>query len=100
MSQLKETTWVWTIVQDPEGNEQFLGQHDELSNISFIPFFREKEEAERCLSGLVKNPGHKYEIQAILFEELKLFCAGGKVMLFLLNSSGKILEKFHPESTT
>ncbi len=33
MSQLKETTWVWTIVQDPEGNEQFLGQHDELSNI-------------------------------------------------------------------
>ena len=96
MKQLKDSTWVWAIVQDPEGNEQFLGQVDQASDISFIPFFLEKEEAEKCISGLIKNPGKKYEIQAILFEELKLFCAGEKVMLFLLNGAGEILEKIQP----
>ena len=45
MKQIKDTTWVWAIVQDPEGNEQFLGQHDEKNNVSFVPFFLEKEEA-------------------------------------------------------
>ena len=96
MKDLKDTTWVWTVIQDPGGNEQFLGQHDEVSDISFIPFFLEKDKAETCLSGLIKTPGHKYEIQAILFEELKRFCAGNRIMLFLLDGAGKILEKIQP----
>ena len=93
MKNLKENTWVWAIVQDPEGDEQFLGQHDENNNVSFVPFFLQKEEAEQCISGLIKKPGHKYEIQAFLFEELKLFCAKEKAMLFLLNCAGEILNK-------
>ena len=96
MKQLKNNTWVWAIVQDPDGNEQFLGQHDEQNNVSFVPFFLEKEEAEQCLSGLVKKAGHKYETQAILFEELKLFCAKENAMLFLLNATGEILDKIQP----
>lgn len=96
MEPLKENTWVYAIVQDPGGNEHFLGQHDEKNNVSFIPFFLDKEEAELCLSGLVRKPGHKYEIQAILFEELKLFCAKGNTLLFLLNGSGEILDKIRP----
>ena len=96
MKNLKENTWVWAIVQDPEGDEQFLGQLDENNNVSFVPFFLQKEEAEQCISGLVKTPGHKYEIQAILFEELKLFCAKEKAMLFLLNGAGEILNKISP----
>ena len=97
MNSLKNDTWVWAIVQDPEGNEQFLGQYDEESNISFVPFFLKKEEAELCISGLIKKPGHKYEIHAILFEEIKLFCSREKAMLFLLNGTGEILEKIQPE---
>lgn len=96
MKKLKDNTWVWAIVQDPDGNEQFLGQHDKHNNISFVPFFLEKEEAEQCISGLIKKPGHKYEIQAILFEELKVFCAKENVMLFLLNKAGEILDKIQP----
>lgn len=96
MKNLKENTWVWAIVQDPGGNETFLGQHDALNNISFVPFFLEKGEAEQCISGLVKTPGHKHEIHAILFEELKLFCSKEKTLLFLLNGSGKILDKIQP----
>lgn len=96
MEPLKESTWVWAIVQDPDRNEQFLGQVDEQNNVSFVPFFREKDEAERCISGLVKKPGHKYEVQAILFEELKLFCSKENIMLFLLNGTGEILDKIKP----
>ena len=97
MKPLKNNTWVWAVVQDPDRDEQFLGQYDEVSKIFFVPFFREKEDAEQCISGLVKNPGHKYEIQAIIFEELKRLCAKDKAMLFLLNGKGKILDKILPE---
>jgi len=96
MKNLKDDSWVWAIIQDPEGNEQFLGQRDEKNNVSFVPFFLEKEEAELCLSGLTKKPGHTYEIQAILFEEIKLFCAKENVMLFLLNGAGEIFDKIQP----
>ena len=96
MKPLNNTTWVWAIVQDPDRDEQFLGQYDEINKISFVPFFLEKEEAERCISGLVKNSGHTYEIQAILYEELKRFCSKEKVMLFLLNGAGEILDKIQP----
>jgi len=96
MTKIKEDTWVWAIVQDPEGNEQFLGQVDTVNNISFVPFFLEKEHAELCLAGLVKKPGHRYEVQAILYEELELFCRKEKAMLFLLNEKGEILEKIQP----
>jgi len=96
MKTLTNNTWVWVIVQDPDRDEQFLGQYDEVNKISFVPFFLEKEEAVQCISGLVKNPGHTYEIQAVLFEELKRFCAEDEVMLFLLNNKGEILDKIPP----
>lgn len=96
MKNLTENTWVYAIVQDPDKNDQFLGQHDEDKNLSFVPFFLEKEEAEQAISGLVKKPGHKYEIQAVLFDELKQSCAKNNVMMFLLNASGEILKKIKP----
>ena len=39
---LKEDTWIWVIVQDPSGNEQFLGQHDDEKDVSFIPAFTKR----------------------------------------------------------
>jgi hypothetical protein len=44
--------WVWVIVQDPGGKEQFLGQHDQQENISFIPAFHSKEEAQQCFMNI------------------------------------------------
>ena len=40
---IQEDQWVWVVVQDPEGNEQFLGQRDETEDISFIPTFLKKD---------------------------------------------------------
>ena len=37
-----EDQWVWVVVQDPGEKEQFLGQHNEQENVSFIPAFHSK----------------------------------------------------------
>ena len=88
-----EDQWVWVVVQDPGDNEQFLGQHDEQEDISFIPVFADKEAAQQGLLGLTRQPGHKYEVQAILREELLKDAAAGGFLIFLLNESGDVLEK-------
>jgi hypothetical protein len=64
-SSIKGDTWVWVVVQDPGGDEQFLGQLDEEKNISFIPAFYQKEDAQQCFVQMHREKGRKYEIQAI-----------------------------------
>ena len=88
--------WVWVVVQDPGGTEQFLGQHDKLENISYIPVFRSKEEAQQCFMNMARRKNCRYEVQAILFEELAKDAAASGFMIFLLNDSGDILEKINP----
>ena len=91
-----EDQWVWVVVQDPGGNEQFLGQHDEQTDISYIPAFLDKEAAQQGLIDLKRQPGQKYEAQAILREELLKDAAAGGFMVFLLSENGKVLEKIRP----
>jgi hypothetical protein len=88
--------WVWVVVQDPGGKEQFLGQHDKLENISYIPVFHSKEEAQQCFMNMDRQKNCKYEVQAILFEELAKDAAANGFMVFLLNDQGDILEKIKP----
>jgi hypothetical protein len=91
-----EDQWVWVVVQDPAEKEQFLGQHDKQDNISFIPAFHSKEEAQQCFMNMVRQKGRKYEVQAILFEELSKEAAAAGFMIFLLNENGEVLEKIKP----
>jgi len=91
-----EDEWVWVVVQDPGGNEQFLGQHDKQENISFIPAFHSKEEAQQCFLDLARQKGRKYEVQAILYEELVKDAAANGFMIFLLDENGDVLEKINP----
>jgi len=94
MSKLVEKDqWVWVVVQDPGGNEQFLGQHDQEKNESFIPTFLEKEEAQQGFTLMTREKGHKYEVQAILFEDLSRRATENGFMIFILNGSGEVLGK-------
>jgi hypothetical protein len=88
--------WIWVVVLDPGENEQFLGQHDHEKEISYIPTFLEKEEALQSLEHLAREQGHKYEVQAIQYEELARNAAENGFMLFILNAKGEILEKIKP----
>ena len=88
--------WVWIVVQDPGGDEKFLGQHDQERDVSFIPAFPEKEEAEKGLGSLHKEAGHKYEIQAIQVDDLCRRAAESGFVIFFINAEGKVLEKIDP----
>jgi hypothetical protein len=91
-----EDQWVWVVVQNPGEKEQFLGQHNQQENISFIPAFPSKEAAQQCFMDMPRQKGHKYEVQAILFEELSKDAAAGGFMIFILNENGEVLEKIKP----
>ena len=94
--ELSTDTWIWVVVQNPGVNEQFLGQHDEEMNLSFIPAFYQKEDAQQCLIQFATDKGKKYEAQAISFGELAKDAALNGFMIFMLNEDGEILQKFKP----
>jgi len=93
---IKKDQWVWAIVQDPEGNEHFLGQTDKQDDVSFILTFLNKDDASDCLNILTLEKGHKYEVQAILYEELKKEAVSNGFKIYILNASGQILERINP----
>ncbi len=90
---IEKDQWVWVVIQDPGGVEQFLGRQDAKNDETFIPVFLEKEEAQQGLSFLVREKGLKYEVQAILYEDLSQRAGEYGFMLFLLNGAGELLEK-------
>jgi hypothetical protein len=92
----KNDQWVWVLVQNPGGNEQILGQHDEDNDVSFIPVFLEKESAQRCYHLLVREKGVKDEYQAIIYEDLAKYAADNGFMVFILGESGEVLDKVSP----
>ncbi len=94
--EIKPDTWIWVIVQNPGANEQFLGQHYEDQNVSFIPAFFEKEDAQQCLIHMTINKEDKYEVQALFFKELAEDAGKHDFMVFMLNADGEILEKIKP----
>ncbi len=93
---IKNDTWIWVVVQNPGGDEQFLGQLNEEKNISFIPAFFKKEDAEQCFLQLHRQKGLKYEIQAIFFDELSKDALKHGFLIYMLNAEGEILEKITP----
>lgn len=85
--------WVWVVVQEPGGDERFLGIEDEERGESFIPVFLQKEEAQQGLNHLPLEKEMKYEVQAIPLNNLATHAAQKGFTVFVLNGIGEILEK-------
>jgi len=94
--EIKPDSWIWVVVQNRGPYEQFLGQRYEDENVSFIPAFFEKEDAQQCLIHMTTHKGDKYEVQAIFYKELAEDAAKNGFMIFMLNADGEILEKISP----
>ncbi|MBI9082915.1 MAG: hypothetical protein JEZ11_04910 [Desulfobacterales bacterium] len=90
--QIDNTTWIWTIVMDPEKEAQILGQNDTRDDISFIPAFLNKEDAQQGLIQLHCERGRKYEPQAMLYEDLLRYALDSQFLIYLLDGDGKILD--------
>ncbi len=95
-TEIKATSWVYVLVQNPGSNEQIVGQKDMGGDIAFIPTFLDKDSAMQGAVHLVKEKGKKFEIQAIIYEDLAAYAARGGFILFILDSQGRIIDKRLP----
>jgi hypothetical protein len=94
--EINATSWVYVLVQNPGSDEQIVGQKDIASDIAFIPTFLDKDSAMQGAVHIVKEKGKKFEIQAIIYEDLATYAAQGEFFLFVLNSEGQIIDKRAP----
>ena len=90
---LADNPFVWVTVIDPGSGEQFLGLHDEAENVDFIPVFLEKDDALKCYHFMARDPGRKYELQAIRYLELCHSAGANGFLVFLLDGDGRVVEK-------
>ncbi len=95
-TQIDKSQWIFLVVQDPETNAQYLGQHDDERDISFIPIFLEKEDALMCLNLMARENEKTYEVQAVMYEELVAHAATGGFHIYLLNKNAEVVEKLSP----
>lgn len=86
-------TWVYVLVQNPGADEKIVGQMDPEKEITFIPAFIDKESAQQAIFELPKKSGQKYEIQAIIYEDLERYAVDAQSLIFFLDANGKIIEK-------
>ena len=93
MKETNETDeWVFVIISDTDGNEKYLGLYDENKKTNFIPVFRNKDDADSCFMMMSKKKGQKYEIQAVLMDELLKDIVNNEFYVAIVDGDGKILE--------
>jgi hypothetical protein len=88
--------WVYVLIQNPGADDRIVGQMDTENDIAFIPTFMDKEAANQGVLHMAKEKGKKYEIQAIIFEDLEAYAANGRFILFVIDEDGKIIDKRAP----
>jgi hypothetical protein len=91
------TDWLYVIVQDPETDAEIMGQYDEAADLRFIPAFKTKDDAQQGLLQLPTSRGAKYEIQALIVEDLKRYASEKGFLLFVLSAEGKIEAQIPPQ---
>lgn len=96
IQKISATTWVYVLVQNPGGNEQIVGQRDTENDIAFIPTFLDKDSAMQGVVHMVKEQGKKYEVQAIIYEDLSGYAAKEGFVLMVLDGNGQVLDKLAP----
>jgi hypothetical protein len=93
---ISDTTWVYVLVQNPGGDEQIVGQRDLENDITFIPMFMDKDSAMQGVVHMVKEQGKKFEVQAIIYEDLAGYAARGGFILMVLDGQGQVIDKLTP----
>lgn len=90
---IEATTWLYVAIQKTGPQEQIVGQTDTEHDISFIPAFMDKETAQQAMFHLHLEKKKKYEVQAIIYEDLAHHAADNGFLVFVLDEDGKVLER-------
>jgi len=88
--------WIWVIIIAPGEGEQILGQEDAKTKEAYIPFFPDKDQANQCYHLLAKEARKKYEVSAMLYEELVDHARTSGFVLYRLDGNGTVEEKVLP----
>ncbi len=88
--------WVYVLVQDPDADAQILGQQDTKSQVAYVPVFKDKDSALALAPHLAKPLGHRYEVQAILYEDLAFYAEENGFWMFFIDSQGNVVDRKAP----
>lgn len=92
ISKASDNGWVYVVVCDPEKEATFLGLHNKEKDVDFIPAFETKDAANDCFLSLPKEKGKKYEIQAVLLEELYNDAEQNGFVVAIVDNEGNVVE--------
>jgi hypothetical protein len=89
-----DDNWYYVIVQNPDtASEKLLGFIDEKTNEKFLPAFKTKQDAQKCFQLLPKDLfNEKYDIHAVIEEDLLSTAEKTGYQIFLLDDTGQILK--------
>jgi spore cortex formation protein SpoVR/YcgB (stage V sporulation) len=90
---VEATTWLYVAILKAGPSEQIVGQTDSEHDISFIPAFLDKESAQQAMFHLHLEKKKKYEVQAMIYEDLARHAAENGFLVFVLDDEGKVLER-------
>ncbi len=84
--------WYYLIVQDPgTSNEQFIGFTNEDTHENFLPAFKSQQDAKACFALMPKDIFKgKYEVQAVIEEDILQAAQGKGHQVFIMDDEGKI----------
>jgi hypothetical protein len=90
---LKKDAWIWVIIQSKGESDQLLGQMDQKENVSFIPAFLEKDQAEKGLELVSRDDSSEYYVQAMQLDHLAQEAFQNGFQVFIVTGKGEVLEK-------
>lgn len=93
---ISKQTWVYALINKGDGDEKLTGFQDKNGGI-FIPVLKTNDEAEIFLGYIPSEPGRRYEVQAIIFEDVLNHARENGSLVYLVNGKGEILEEGIPE---
>jgi hypothetical protein len=95
---MAKQTWVYAVFSNPGKDEKLTGFQDKNGGI-FIPVLKTNNEAEIFLGYMPLEPGTRYEVQAIIFEDVLKYAREKGSLVYLVSEKGEILEEEAPELT-
>lgn len=84
--------WVYVFVCDPGPGESFLGLYNAEKDVNFIPVFKNKDQANDCFLTIPREKGKKYELQAVLIDDLQEEAENNSYTVALVDDEGKIIK--------
>ncbi len=87
--------WFYVVIQDPgTSSEELMGFETDALPLPFIPAFQSREEAQQCFLVMPKNVMEKkYEIHAIIKEDLLEQVSASGYKIFLLDDKSNIIKE-------